>query len=67
MGEFTEEVLFDPSMRQLMYGIKDSIKRQTIVAHNLANANVPGYKPIRFADELAEIMNRPGFTQDKIS
>ena len=66
MGEFTEKVLFDPSMRRLMYGIKDSIKRQTIIAHNLSNAAVEGYKPIRFADELEEIMSRPGFIEDKI-
>jgi flagellar basal body rod protein FlgB len=56
-----EEVLFDPAMRTLVYGIKDSIKRQTIIAHNLANAQTPGYKPIRFADELARLQRRPGF------
>jgi len=56
-----EEVLFDPAMRTLVYGIKDSIKRQTIIAHNLANSQTPGYKPIRFADELAQLQRRPGF------
>lgn len=66
MGELSEQILFDPAMRRLMYGVKDSIKRQTIIAHNLANAKTPGYKPIRFADELEEIMSRPGFKEDKV-
>jgi flagellar basal body rod protein FlgB len=56
-----DDVLLDESMQRLLYGMKDSVKRQTIIAHNIANKDTPGYKPIRFAEELSEMMSRPGF------
>lgn len=67
-AELVDSVLFDDSMQRLMYGMKDSVKRQTVIAHNITNKDVPGYKPIRFSDEMQEMMLQPGFdpNQDKV-
>lgn len=58
--------LFDDTTVRLEGEIKETVRRQSIIAHNIANADLPGYKPIRFAEELAEIEQRPGFTEDKV-
>ncbi len=67
-AESIDNVLFDDSMQRLMYGMKDSVKRQTVIAHNITNKDVPGYKPIRFSDEMQEMMLQPGFdpNNDKV-
>jgi flagellar basal body rod protein FlgB len=59
-------VLFDDTTVRLEGEIKETVRRQSIIAHNIANADLDGYQPIRFADELAEIQQRPGFTEDKV-
>ncbi len=61
-----ERTLFDDTMLRLEGAIRETIRKQVIYAHNIANADVPDYKPIRFADELKEIKSRPGFTEDKV-
>ena len=59
-------VLFDDTTVRLEGEIKETVRRQSIIAHNIANADVEGYQPIRFADELTEIQSRPGYTEDKV-
>ena len=61
-----ERALFDDTMLRLEGAIRETIRRQTIYAHNISNADVPNYKPIRFAEEKKEIESRPGFTEDKV-
>jgi len=61
-----EGVLFDDTMLRLEGEISECVRRQAIYAHNVSNADSPGYKPIRFADEKREIESRPGFTEDKV-
>jgi len=65
MAELIDGVIFDESMQRLTYGMKDSVKRQTVIAHNVSNKDVAGYKPIRFSDELQEMMSRPGFNPER--
>jgi flagellar basal body rod protein FlgB len=60
-------VLFDDTMFLLENNIKQTINRQNIIAYNLANAKNPDFVPVRFEDELQEIMNRPGFVADQIN
>lgn len=60
-------VLFDDTMFLLENNIKQTIQRQNIIAHNLANAKNPDFTPVRFDDELKEIMSRPGFTMDQVN
>lgn len=64
-GGAVEAILYDDTMLRLEGEIKKSIRKQAIYAHNVANAEVPGYKPIRFEEELKELEQRPGFTKDK--
>lgn len=61
-----EDVLYDDTMLRVEGEIKETVKRQGIIAHNIANADVDGYQPIRFADELEELKLRPDFTEDKV-
>jgi len=60
-------LLFDDTMFLLENNIKQTINRQNIIAYNLANAKNPDFVPVRFEDELQEIMNRPGFKADQIN
>ncbi len=62
------DVLFDPTMQRIEIEMKECIRRQVIYAHNIANADVEGYKPVRFADELEELRHRPDFDEknDKV-
>jgi flagellar basal body rod protein FlgB len=59
-------IIYDDTMVRLEGEMKACVKKQSIYAHNIANAEVEGYQPIRFADELREIKSRPGFTEDKV-
>ncbi|MDR2431887.1 MAG: flagellar basal body protein [Candidatus Margulisbacteria bacterium] len=55
-----ENILFDDVTVMLERDIQEATRRQAIIAHNIANAEVEGFKPIRFADELKEIEKKPG-------
>lgn len=59
-------IMFDDTTVRLEGEIKETVRRQSIIAHNLANAGLEDYEPIRFADELDEIKKRPGFTKDTV-
>lgn len=64
-AEKIDDVLFDPTMQRIEIEMKECIRRQVIYAHNIANKDVEGFKPIRFADELEELRKRPGWSQEK--
>jgi flagellar basal body rod protein FlgB len=55
-----DDLLFDAVMVRLERDIKEATRRQTIIAHNIANAEVEGFKPIRFDEELKELAQKPG-------
>jgi flagellar basal body rod protein FlgB len=38
--------------------IKNCVQQQGVIAHNIANADTDGYKPIRSAEEIQEIKAR---------
>jgi len=59
-----DDVLFDPTMQRIEIEMKECIRRQVIYAHNIANKDVDGFKPIRFADELEELRKRPGWSEN---
>jgi flagellar basal body rod protein FlgB len=60
-------LLFDDTMFLLESNIKDTIQRQNVIAYNLANAKNPDFVPVRYEDELKDIMNRPGFKADQVN
>lgn len=47
-------VLFDDTAVMLQSAIYDMNERQRAAAYNIANASTPGFRPIRFPDEIAE-------------
>ena len=47
-------VLFDDTSVRLEAAIYEMNKRQNAAAYNIANASTPGFKPIRFQDEVDE-------------
>ncbi len=62
-----DEVLFDSTMRRLEVEMQEAVRRQTVYAHIIANAGLEEYKPIRFADELQDLKQRPGFKEEEDS
>ncbi|GBR75567.1 flagellar basal-body rod protein FlgB [Candidatus Termititenax persephonae] len=62
-----EEILFDEVTLRLENDIKEATRRQAIIAHNIANAEIEGYQPIRFEEELRELRKTPdGVSKDRI-
>jgi len=53
--------MFDQTFLNLEKTMKVSSARQSVIAHNLANANTPGYEPMDFDAELGKAVKR----QDK--
>ncbi len=56
--------LYDDTMLRLEGEIKKCVRKQVIYAHNVANAQVDGYKPIRFEEELKELEERPDYSPE---
>lgn len=50
--------IFDTTMASLEKGIARSAKAQEIIAHNIANANTPGYVPKKFDEVLDRAVER---------
>lgn len=50
--------IFDPAMSSLEKGIKNMIKAQEVIAHNIANANTPGYIAKKFDEVLEKEVQR---------
>jgi flagellar basal body rod protein FlgB len=55
-----ENILFDDVTVRLERDIQEATRRQAIIAHNVANAEVVGFKPIRFKEELKALQEIPG-------
>ena len=55
-----ENILFDDVTVRLEKDIQEATRRQAIIAHNVANADVAGFKPIRFKEELKALQETPG-------
>lgn len=55
-------VLFDDTSVRLEAAIYEMNKRQNAAAYNIANASTPGFKPIRFQDEVDEAIRLYGDT-----
>jgi len=53
--------IFDQSFQSLEQAMKVATLRQSVIAHNIANANTPGYVPQSFDEELMKAVKR----QDK--
>ena len=66
-AEGLNDLLFDDVMLRLERDIQETTRRQSIIAHNIANAEVENFQPIRFAEELKEIKKQPGgVSADKV-
>ena len=52
--------LFDDTSVRLEAAIYEMNKRQNAAAYNIANASTPGFKPIRFQDEVDEAIRLYG-------
>lgn len=52
--------IFDKSFNDLEQAIQVAAKRQAIIAHNIANANTPGYE----AQEFDEVLGKAIVRQD---
>ncbi|MGC6367695.1 MAG: hypothetical protein ACON35_06830 [Candidatus Marinamargulisbacteria bacterium] len=48
------KVLFDETSKELEAAIYEMNSRQNAAAYNIANASTPGFRPIRFEDEIVE-------------
>ena len=66
-GAAVEEVLFDDVTLRLERDIKEATRRQAIIAHNIANAEVEGYQPVRFGEEQRALSKTPdGVSKDRV-
>jgi flagellar basal body rod protein FlgB len=61
--EVVTDILFDQTSVNLEQAIKDMNQRQNAVAYNMANASTPGFKPIRFPDEIEAATRLYGTTR----
>ena len=50
--------IFDSTFVGLEKGIERSTKIQSIIAHNIANANTPGFEPLKFDEMLNTAVRR---------
>jgi len=53
-------VLFDPTSVRLEQAIYEMNDQQKATAYNIANASTPGFKPIRYEDEIKEAIRLYG-------
>ena len=50
--------MFDYAYISLEEGMKNAAEKQAVHAHNIANANTPGYTPMEFDEELGRAIAR---------
>lgn len=58
--DVVSDVLFDQTSQRLERAIYNMNIRQRAAAYNIANASTPGFKPIRFEDEINEAVQLYG-------
>lgn len=51
-------MIFDPSFMALEKGMSISAKKQAVIAHNIANADTPGFEALEFDEVLNETIKR---------
>ncbi|MBT5855604.1 hypothetical protein HOH87_03095 [bacterium] len=47
-----DSLIMGGAEQSLVSGIRDMNRRKAAIAYNMANASTPGFKPIRFQDEI---------------
>ena len=57
-----DTVIFGPTEKVLTKAIKSMNTRKAATAYNIANVTTPGFKPIRFQDEIDEAIRLYGNT-----
>ena len=58
--DIVSNVLFDDTSVRLENAIYEMNDRQNAAAYNIANASTPGFKPIRYEDEIQEAVRLYG-------
>lgn len=58
--DIVSNVLFDDTSVRLEKAVYEMNNRQNAVAYNIANASTPGFKPIRFEDEIQQAIRLYG-------
>lgn len=53
-----EGLMFDDTFGRLEKALNETSRRQAIIAYNIANANTPGFTPLRFEDELEKAQKK---------
>ncbi|RAP33905.1 hypothetical protein DID77_02290 [Candidatus Marinamargulisbacteria bacterium SCGC AG-439-L15] len=53
MGQdYVSSLLFDEAEDSLIGGIENMNRRKAAIAYNIANGTTPGFRPVRFQDEI---------------
>lgn len=52
--------IFDPTFYHLQEAMSRRAMMQAVIAHNIANANTPGFKPRRFDEVLQKVVETQG-------
>jgi flagellar basal body rod protein FlgF len=52
-GLFSDNIIFDPTYNNMERAVKEAQLQSAVHSYNLANAAVPGFKPVQFYEELA--------------
>ena len=60
---YSSDILFDDTAVKLEKAIYDMNARQRAVAYNVANASTPGFRPVRYPDEIAQAIRLYGTDQ----
>lgn len=55
-----DKIVMDDVSIKLKNAIEDASRRQAVYSYNVANASTPGFKPVRFDDELQKAQARYG-------
>ena len=50
--------MFDNTFLHLEKGMKTSAAKQSVISHNIANANTPDYEAMEFDEELGKAVKR---------
>ena len=58
-----DSIIFGQTERRLIEGIREMNSRKAAVAYNIANVTTPGFKPVRFEDEIEEAIRIYGDTE----
>lgn len=57
-GLYNESIIFDPTYKNMEKAVKETQLLTAVHTYNLANAAVPGFKPVQFYEELAIAKNK---------